>query len=230
MEAGQGRRRRRPSSTPRCARSPRACASSPCCCTPYMPEIDGEAAGRARRDGRPLRARRRGASARGPAGGRSASSPPLFPKPRVIDSPHPPRPRARRPRPSSSPRAREAGVTRILTIGMDSRVLPRGARRGRALRRRSSPRSAATPTSATGFDDAVADELRELAQHPRCRAIGETGLDYYRDCAPRADQERAFARPDRARARARQAARHPHARGRGRHDRHARTATRRASR
>jgi TatD DNase family protein len=49
------------------------------------------------------------------------------------------------------------------------------------------------PNEATGYDDAVTGELRELAQHPRCRAIGETGLDDYRDYAPRADQERAFA-------------------------------------
>jgi TatD DNase family protein len=39
----------------------------------------------------------------------------------------------------------------------------------------------------------VTAELRELASHPDCRAIGETGLDDYRDYAPRADQERAFA-------------------------------------
>ena len=31
-----------------------------------------------------------------------------------------------------------------------------------------------------------------LAQHPLCRAIGETGLDYYRDRAPREDQAKAF--------------------------------------
>ena len=49
------------------------------------------------------------------------------------------------------------------------------------------------PNEATGFDDADLDELRALAEHPRCVAIGETGLDYYRDYAPRADQERAFA-------------------------------------
>ena len=48
------------------------------------------------------------------------------------------------------------------------------------------------PNEATGYDDAITAELRELAAHPRCLAIGETGLDDYRDYAPRADQERAF--------------------------------------
>jgi TatD DNase family protein len=49
------------------------------------------------------------------------------------------------------------------------------------------------PNDATGYADATTTELRELAAHPACRAIGETGLDYFRDHAPRADQERAFA-------------------------------------
>jgi TatD DNase family protein len=49
------------------------------------------------------------------------------------------------------------------------------------------------PNFATGFDDADLAELAALAAHPRCVAIGETGLDYYRDYAPRSDQERAFA-------------------------------------
>jgi TatD DNase family protein len=49
------------------------------------------------------------------------------------------------------------------------------------------------PNEATGFDDADLGELRALASHNRCVAIGETGLDYYRDGAPRTDQERAFA-------------------------------------
>jgi TatD DNase family protein len=48
------------------------------------------------------------------------------------------------------------------------------------------------PNSATGFDDADLAELEALSAHPKCMAIGETGLDYYRDYAPRADQERAF--------------------------------------
>jgi TatD DNase family protein len=49
------------------------------------------------------------------------------------------------------------------------------------------------PNYATGFDDADLAELEALAAHPKCVAIGETGLDYYRDYAPRTDQERAFA-------------------------------------
>jgi TatD DNase family protein len=49
------------------------------------------------------------------------------------------------------------------------------------------------PNSATGFDDADLAELRALASHERCVAVGETGLDFYREGAPAADQERAFA-------------------------------------
>src|ERR1700716_2785199 len=49
------------------------------------------------------------------------------------------------------------------------------------------------PNAAKGFDDADLADLAALASHERCVAIGETGLDFYRDAAPRADQERAFA-------------------------------------
>jgi TatD DNase family protein len=57
------------------------------------------------------------------------------------------------------------------------------------------------PNHAEGFDDAALAEIEALADHACCAAIGETGLDYYRDYAPRADQERAFhAQIDLARA------------------------------
>jgi TatD DNase family protein len=48
------------------------------------------------------------------------------------------------------------------------------------------------PNDAGGFDTAAADDLLELASHPTVRAIGETGLDFYRDTADPADQRRAF--------------------------------------
>ena len=48
------------------------------------------------------------------------------------------------------------------------------------------------PNGTAGFDDAAAARIGELAAHPRVAAVGETGLDYYRDRAPRADQRRAF--------------------------------------
>ena len=88
--------------------------------------------------------------------------------------------------------ARDAGVTRILTIGTDSE----SARRAQASAEAHPEVWFAVgqhPNNATGYTDAITDELREIARHPRCAAIGETGLDDYRDYAPRADQERAFA-------------------------------------
>ncbi len=88
--------------------------------------------------------------------------------------------------------AAEAGVRRIVTIGTD----PVSCRAALAAAEAFPQVYAAVgrhPNSATGFDDADLAELRSLATHPRCVAIGETGLDFYRDRAPRADQERAFA-------------------------------------
>jgi TatD DNase family protein len=88
--------------------------------------------------------------------------------------------------------AERAGVTRMLTVGMD------GASCRSALAAAEAFPQVYTaigrhPNNATGFDDADLAELRALAAHERCVAIGETGLDFYRDYAPRADQERAFA-------------------------------------
>ncbi len=48
------------------------------------------------------------------------------------------------------------------------------------------------PNAARGFDDADLGELQALAAHERCVAIGETGLDFYRDETPPEDQRRAF--------------------------------------
>ena len=49
------------------------------------------------------------------------------------------------------------------------------------------------PNSAEGFDDTAQAALAELGARPMVRAIGETGLDFYRDTASPDDQRRAFA-------------------------------------
>ena len=48
------------------------------------------------------------------------------------------------------------------------------------------------PHDATTLTAQALSELRELARRPRVVAIGETGLDYYRDLSPREEQRRAF--------------------------------------
>jgi TatD DNase family protein len=89
--------------------------------------------------------------------------------------------------------AAAAGVTRMLTVGIDG-----ASCRAALAAAEDFPQVYAAigrhPNAARGFDDADLAELRALAAHERCAAIGETGLDFYRDSVPpRADQERAFA-------------------------------------
>ncbi len=48
------------------------------------------------------------------------------------------------------------------------------------------------PHLAAGFGEADIEEIERAAADPMARAVGETGLDYYRDHAPREDQRRAF--------------------------------------
>ena len=48
------------------------------------------------------------------------------------------------------------------------------------------------PHNAKAMSASTVDSLRELAQDPKVVAIGEIGLDYYRDLSPRARQKEAF--------------------------------------
>ena len=48
------------------------------------------------------------------------------------------------------------------------------------------------PDSADEVDEAVLEEYRQMAQHPKVMAIGEIGLDYYYETIPREIQQRAF--------------------------------------
>jgi len=85
----------------------------------------------------------------------------------------------------------ENGVSRLVTVGTDGASCRAGLAAAEdfpqvyvAIGRH--------PNSATGFDDADLAELQALAAHEKCVAIGETGLDFYRDYAPHPDQQRAF--------------------------------------
>jgi TatD DNase family protein len=84
-----------------------------------------------------------------------------------------------------------AGVGRLLTVGID----PASCRMALAAAEAFPQVFAAIgrhPNEARGFDESDLAELRALASHERCIAIGESGLDLYREGAPLADQERAF--------------------------------------
>jgi TatD DNase family protein len=87
--------------------------------------------------------------------------------------------------------AARKGVERMLTVGTDGASCRAALAAAEAF-----PQVYAAigrhPNSATGFDDNDLAELAALAAHERCVAIGETGLDFYRDRTPPADQQRAF--------------------------------------
>jgi TatD DNase family protein len=89
-------------------------------------------------------------------------------------------------------RAAAAGVERIVCIGTS----PSDARAAIDLAERHAGVFATAglhPHDAADWSDGVRDELAALLEHPRVVAVGECGLDYYRDRAPRDAQARAFA-------------------------------------
>jgi TatD DNase family protein len=88
-------------------------------------------------------------------------------------------------------RAREAGVTRILTVGTDVA----GARLALELADAHDEVFAIVGIHPHAANDATGDdvaEIRELLAHPKAVAAGEMGLDWFRDYAPRDKQLRLF--------------------------------------
>lgn len=90
-------------------------------------------------------------------------------------------------------RAREAGIDRLINIGSDLAS-------SRASLRLTQEHAwiwavaGIHPSSTTNVRERDYDEIRRLADDPRVVAIGEIGLDYYRDRAPRHIQQDAFRR------------------------------------
>ena len=88
-------------------------------------------------------------------------------------------------------RAQEAGVEIIVNAGAGLEA----SRAGVALAETYPQIYAAVgvhPHEAKTLNDGILIELRNLAQHPKVVAIGEIGLDYYRDRSPRPVQRQAF--------------------------------------
>jgi len=90
-------------------------------------------------------------------------------------------------------RARAAGVTRLLTIGTDVET----SRAAIAVAERDPLVWASVgihPHDAAEADDMVLAEIERLAAHPRVIAIGEIGLDFFRNLSSRDAQERTLRR------------------------------------
>jgi len=88
-------------------------------------------------------------------------------------------------------RAAESGITHIVNPGVD---LP-SSRSAVKLAQQHECIYAAVgfhPHEAKALDASALEELRRLAASPKVVAIGEIGLDYYRDLSPRDVQRRAF--------------------------------------
>jgi TatD DNase family protein len=84
-----------------------------------------------------------------------------------------------------------AGVNRMLNVGLggpENVTVISAAERHEAV----FASVGRHPVDAADFDDAEAERIEHLAAHEKVRAIGETGIDYYRDLASAADQRRAF--------------------------------------
>src|SRR5205823_1859973 len=88
-------------------------------------------------------------------------------------------------------RAFEAGVTHFVEIAYAPAIVPKA----HDLARRD-PKVylclGVHPSESGKVPDDYRDTLRDHLGHARVVAVGETGLDFYRDYAPRADQERWF--------------------------------------
>lgn len=88
-------------------------------------------------------------------------------------------------------RARGAGVGRLMNPGVD---LPSSQRAVNLADMYTEVYAAVGfhPHDAAKLGAAELEELRTLAAHPKVKAVGEIGLDYYRNLSPHDTQKRAF--------------------------------------
>jgi TatD DNase family protein len=86
-------------------------------------------------------------------------------------------------------RASAAGVGRIITVGTDA---GRWRRALELAERHEGVFAVVGIHPHNAADESTIDGLRETLDHERAVAVGETGLDYYRDYAPRDRQQERF--------------------------------------
>jgi TatD DNase family protein len=89
-------------------------------------------------------------------------------------------------------RARAAGVIQMLVTGSTLASTQSAIALARTYPRQLFATAGVHPHHATELTPARLSELRELAQQPQVVAVGECGLDYFRNFSPPAQQQHAF--------------------------------------
>ena len=89
-------------------------------------------------------------------------------------------------------RAREAGVAQMVVTGASREHSPKALGLARAHPGELFATAGVHPHHATEYTAECDAEMRALLAHPEVVAVGECGLDYFRDFSPRHAQRRAF--------------------------------------
>jgi TatD DNase family protein len=93
--------------------------------------------------------------------------------------------------PSALDNAEEAGIEYVVVIGIDvessKQAVMMAEEHGGVL-----AAVGVHPHDASSMDDLSIEQLKLLAGHPKVVAVGETGLDFYRNLSPREEQLQAF--------------------------------------
>ena len=91
-------------------------------------------------------------------------------------------------------RARDAGVARMIITGASREHSPKALALAQAHPGELFATAGVHPHHAVEYTEECDAEMRALHAHPEVVAVGECGLDYFRDFSPRPAQRRAFER------------------------------------
>lgn len=91
-------------------------------------------------------------------------------------------------------RARDAGVAQLIVTGASREGSPKALQLAQAHPGVLFATAGVHPHHASEYTEECDAELRALHRHPEVVAVGECGLDYFRDFSPRPAQRRAFER------------------------------------